>query len=159
VYALLPSEHALDYDVLKDCLLRRFDKTEDDFKQKFRACRPESGETFQKFAVRLSGFFNRWIEMSGIALYYENLRDLMIRGQFLHVCNKDVLLFLKERVPKDIGEMSQLADRFKEARRANVVSLTNPNLRGSPKNDRKGEDNGFKAKGDNSDKRICYKVI
>ena len=79
MYALLPSEHALDYDVLKDCLLRRFDKTEDDFKQKFRACRPESGETFQKFAVRLSGFFNRWIEMSGIALYYENLRDLMIK--------------------------------------------------------------------------------
>ena len=37
--------------MLKDCLLRRFDKTEDDFKQKFRACRPESGETFQKFAV------------------------------------------------------------------------------------------------------------
>jgi hypothetical protein len=47
VYALLPPEHALDYDVLKGCLLRRFDKTEDGFKQKFRACRPESGETFQ----------------------------------------------------------------------------------------------------------------
>ena len=87
---------------------------------------------------------------------YENLQDLMIRDQFLHVYNKDVLLFLKERVPKDIGEMSQLADRFKAARRANVVSLTNPNLRGSPKNDRNGEDKGFKAKGDNSDNRKCY---
>ena len=69
MYALLPSEHALDYDVLKGYLLRRFDKTEDGFKQKFRACRPESGET-----------------------------------------------------------------------------LTNPNLRGSHKNDRNGEDKGFKAK-------------
>jgi hypothetical protein len=47
---------------------------------------------------------------------------------------------VKVWVPKDIGEMSQLADRFKEDRRANVVSLTNPNLRGYPKNDRKGED-------------------
>jgi hypothetical protein len=79
----------------------------------------------------------------------------MIRDPFLHVCNKYVLLFLKERVPKDIGEMSQLADRFKEARSANVVSLNNPNLRGSPKNDKKGEDKGFKAKGDNSDNRKC----
>ena len=69
VYALLPPEHALDNDVLEGCLLRRFDKIEDGLKQKFRACRPESGETFQKFAVRLGGFFNRWIEMSGIALY------------------------------------------------------------------------------------------
>jgi hypothetical protein len=81
----------------------------------------------------------------------------MIRDQLLHVCNTDVLLFLKEQVPKDIGEMSQLADRFKEVRKANVVSLTNPNLRGSPKNDRSGEDKGFKAKGDNSDNRKCYK--
>jgi hypothetical protein len=62
-----------------------------------------------------------------------------------------VLLFLKERVHKDIGEMSQLEDRFKEARKSNVISLTNPNLRGYPKNDRKGEDKGFKAKGDNYD--------
>ena len=92
--------------------------------------------------------------MSGIALDYENLRDLMIRDQFLHMCNKDVLLFLKERVPKDIGEMSQLEDRFKEARISNVVSLTNPNLRGYPKNDRKGEDKRFK--GDNYDNRKCY---
>jgi broad specificity phosphatase PhoE len=68
VYAFLPSVHALDYDVLKGSLLRRFDKTEDGFKQMFRACRPESGETFQQFAVRLVRFFNRWIEMSGIAL-------------------------------------------------------------------------------------------
>jgi hypothetical protein len=79
VYALLPSEHALDYDVLKDCLLRRFDKTEDGFKQRFRACRSESGETFQQFAGRLGWPFHRWIEMSGIAFDYENLRDLMIR--------------------------------------------------------------------------------
>jgi len=73
------------------------------------------------------------------------------------VCSKDVQLFVKEWVPKDIGEMSQLADRFKEDRKANVVSLTNPNLREYPKNDRKCEDKGFKAKGDNYDNRKCYK--
>jgi hypothetical protein len=91
VYALLPSEHELDYDVLNSCMLRRFDKQKMVLGKKFRAFRPESGETFQKFAVRLGGFFNRWIEMSGIALYYENLRHLMKRDQFLHVCNKLLL--------------------------------------------------------------------
>jgi hypothetical protein len=40
---------------------------------------PAIGETFQQFAVRLGWPFNRWIEMSGIAFDYENLRDLMIR--------------------------------------------------------------------------------
>ena len=79
VYVLLPSEHALYYDVLKGCLLRRFDKTEDGLKQRFRACRPESDETFQQFAVRWGWPFNRWIEMLGIAFDYANLRDFMIK--------------------------------------------------------------------------------
>ncbi|CAC5422028.1 unnamed protein product [Mytilus coruscus] len=42
VYALLPSDQALDYDALRTCLLKRFNITEDGFKQKFRSCRPES---------------------------------------------------------------------------------------------------------------------
>ena len=46
VYALLPSEYALDYDFLKDALLKRYDLTEDGFKRKFRSCKPDIGETF-----------------------------------------------------------------------------------------------------------------
>lgn len=99
--------------------------TEDGFKQKFRSCRPESGETFQQFAVRLSSYFMRWIEMSKVPKTYEGLYDLMLRDQFLHVCNKEVMLFLKERTPGSIDEMTKLADQFKEARRVNVVTLTN----------------------------------
>lgn len=46
VYALLPQEKATDYDALKTALLKRFEKTEDGFRQKFRRCRPKVGETF-----------------------------------------------------------------------------------------------------------------
>lgn len=41
VYALLPQEKATDYDALKTTFLKRFEKTEDGFRQKFRRCRPE----------------------------------------------------------------------------------------------------------------------
>lgn len=53
VYALLPSDKALDYNELKKALLKRYELTEDGFKRKFRACRPECGETFCQFTVRL----------------------------------------------------------------------------------------------------------
>ena len=43
VYALLPSDQALDYDALKMALLKRYELTEDGFKRKFRSCRPELG--------------------------------------------------------------------------------------------------------------------
>lgn len=124
VYALLPPEQALNFEALKTSLLKRFNMTEDGFKHKFRSCRPESGETFEQYSVRLGGYFSRWIDMSEIPKTYEGLYDLMLRDQFLHVCNNEVMLFLKERVPKSIDDMTKYADQFKEARRVNITTLT-----------------------------------
>ena len=95
VYALLPSAEALNYDALKSALLKRYDLTEDGFKRKFRSCRPEMGETFSQFSVRMSNYLNRWIEMSKIAKSFDGLYDLILRDQFLNVCNRDLALFLK----------------------------------------------------------------
>lgn len=64
VYALMSSETAQNYDELKSALLRRYDLTEDGFKRKFRSSRPEPGETFSQFTVRLGSYLTRWIEMS-----------------------------------------------------------------------------------------------
>ncbi|MCS5551093.1 MAG: hypothetical protein NZ811_06200 [Gammaproteobacteria bacterium] len=53
--------------------------------------------------------------------------------------------------------MSRLADQYKEARRANVVSLTNPNFRGSPKKGKPNDVKGFQNKDNRtSDSRKCF---
>lgn len=36
-----PQEKITDYDALKTAFLKRFDKTEEEFRLKFRRCRPE----------------------------------------------------------------------------------------------------------------------
>ncbi|CAC5413817.1 unnamed protein product [Mytilus coruscus] len=123
-------DQALDYDALKICLLKRFNMTEDGFKQKFRSCRPESGETFQQFSVRLGSYFSRWIDMANGLKTFDGLYDLMLKDQFLHICNNEVMLFLKERVPKSRDEITRYADQLKEARRVNIVSLTNQTQKG-----------------------------
>lgn len=125
VYALLPATQALDYDELKSALLKRFDKTEDGFKRKFRSCRPEAGENFSQCAVRLGSYLNRWVEMSQIDKTYDGLFDLMLRDQFLFMCNRELTMFLLERQPKSTGEMSKLADQFREARFTGASSLCN----------------------------------
>ena len=124
VYALLPAEKALVYDDVKDALLKRFDKTEDGYKRKFRSCRPEQGETFIQFSVRLSSYFQRWLEMAKINKTFADLFDLVVRDQFLHICNHDLTLFLKERTPNSVADMAQLADQFREARRIGALALT-----------------------------------
>ncbi|XP_062609199.1 uncharacterized protein LOC134270945 [Saccostrea cucullata] len=123
VYALLPQEKALDYDALKTALLKRFEKTEDGFRQKFRKSRPEVGETFSQFVVRLGSYLDRWIELGRVNKTFDGLYDLILRDQFLFMCNKELTLFLKERIPKNIREMCDLADQFREARRVNIQTL------------------------------------
>ncbi|XP_061190531.1 uncharacterized protein LOC133198457 [Saccostrea echinata] len=61
VYALLPSEEALDYDKLKLALLKRYDLTEDRFKRKFRSSRPEEGANSKVYS-RYGSFSNQYRE-------------------------------------------------------------------------------------------------
>ncbi|XP_033736589.1 uncharacterized protein LOC117324870 [Pecten maximus] len=116
VFRRLPVEQSLDYNVLKDALLKRFETTEQGFRKKFKTGRPEAGENFAKFAVRLDSYFLRWLEMAKTPKTFEGVKDLIIRDQFIQACGNELTLFLKERIPATIGEMAKLADQFADAR-------------------------------------------
>ncbi|XP_052079017.1 uncharacterized protein LOC127717282 [Mytilus californianus] len=119
----MPVDKALDYPALKDALLKRYDMTEEGFKRRFRSCRPEPGETFIQFSVRLDSYFKRWIDMAHTDTTYISLYDLIIRDQFLHICSKDLSLFLKERIPDSLEKMVALADQYREARQTSASNL------------------------------------
>ena len=65
--------------------------------------------------------------MSDCLKTYEGLFDLMMRDQFLRICNKELTLYLKERIPRSLQQMATLADQFKEAGLTSAVSLTYQN--------------------------------
>ncbi|KAK3746423.1 hypothetical protein QZH41_012761 [Actinostola sp. cb2023] len=128
VYTSIPQECAEDYPVLKAALLKRYELTEEGFRNKFRQCKPEKGETVFQFISRLSRYFKRWTELSDISKTFNALQDLIIREQFLLACSTDMALFLRERVPKDMTEMTKLAEQFMEAH-GGSVSNTKPPIR------------------------------
>ncbi|XP_060073585.1 uncharacterized protein LOC132553365 [Ylistrum balloti] len=116
VFSRLPVEKSLNYDTLKEALLKRFEMTEEGFRQRFRTGRPDSGETLTQFSVRLDNYFVRWLELAKAEKTYDGLKDLMLRDQFLQICGSELRLFLKERIPKSMAEMAKLADQFADAR-------------------------------------------
>ena len=65
VYSRLSIAEANDYKKVNTALLRRFALTQEGFRQKFRSCLPESGESAPQFAVRIESYLIRWIEMAG----------------------------------------------------------------------------------------------
>ena len=59
VYSRLSSAEALDYDKLCDALLKRYQLTEEGFRQKFRTSKQEVRETAGEFVVRLTNYLCR----------------------------------------------------------------------------------------------------
>ena len=87
VYRRLGKDDSDSYDKLKKALLKRYELTEEGFRNKFRDTKIMKG----------------------------TLLDLMLREQFVSNCNKSLAVFLKERTPKNSKEMASLAEQYVEA--------------------------------------------
>ena len=59
VYSRLSEEAAQDYDRVKLALMKRYDLTEDGYRRKFRASKPEVDESPEQFIVRLDRYLLR----------------------------------------------------------------------------------------------------
>ena len=121
VYSRLSPEEAKNYEKLRDALLKRYQLTEEGFRQKFRTSKQETGETAGQFVIRLKNYLARWMELGKVPESFEGLRDLLLREQFLTVSNKNLVLFLKERKIKSVNEMTELAEQYMEAHTVSEV--------------------------------------
>jgi hypothetical protein len=111
----MPPEEANDYTALKKAVLKRYQLTEEGFRLKFRDSKPLQGETVFQFIARLRRYFNRWTEMAEIEDTYKALSDLLIREQFIQSCSQDLALFIKERMPRSVEDVTMLAEQYIEA--------------------------------------------
>ena len=109
MYSRLSTEDANDHVKLCEALLKRYQLTEEGFRQKTRNSKQEIGETAGQFVIRLSNYLVRWMELGKVKATFEGLRDLIVREQFLSVSNKSFVLFLKDRKIKSVDEMVELA--------------------------------------------------
>ena len=104
-----------EYELLKIALLNRYRLTDADFRNKFRQAKPQDGESFSQFGIRITGYLDRWIELSETSLSYEGIRDLLIREQALGVGSAELRVFIEERTPGSFKEMCSIAEQYLKA--------------------------------------------
>ena len=121
----MSSHDALDYDKLKEALLKRYQLTEEGFRSKFRECKADYGETPSQFITRLNMYLTRWVDMAKITKSYDGLFEMMVKEQFLTNCAKDLAMYLREKPNISIEELSQMAERYMEAHGQNISMLHN----------------------------------
>ena len=88
---------AKDYEILKDALLKRFNLTEEGFKQKFKSARAEVGEEPTQFIARLVNYLMRWTDLANVEKDFDGLMNLVVKEQYLKSCPVQLATFLRER--------------------------------------------------------------
>ena len=113
VYTRMSDADASDYDKLKKALLTRYNYTEDGYRRRFREATPETEETPDQLVIRLKNYLAKWLELSGSSpANFDALVYLIVKEQFINACSEDLAMYLLERGPKDLVELTTWAQKY-----------------------------------------------
>ena len=104
---------ASDYDKLKKALITRYNYTEDGYRKRFREATPGTEETPDQFIIKLKNYLAKWLELSGSSpANFDALVDLIVKEQFIKACSEDLAMYLLERGPKDLVELTTWVQKY-----------------------------------------------
>ena len=113
--------------------MKRYDLTEDGYRRKFRASKPEVDESPEQFIVRLDRYLLRWLELSHTERSFEGLKDLIVKEQFIDSCPKELAIHLRERAPETLAQIAKIADQYLEAHGKHLFSCGSKKPQVQPK--------------------------
>ena len=116
-YASLNMERAKEYHLVKEAILKRYDINEEIYRQRFRGAKKKAEETYSGFGVRLNDMFNKWTGAEKEERTKEEICEMMVMEQLMESMPTDLKIWLKERKPKTILEVGELADDYVTARK------------------------------------------
>ena len=115
-YTRLSEEDAMNYQELKNVFLKRYNLTEEGYHEKFRKCRPEPEETVDQFIFRIRLYLEKWVELANVDASVDGFKNLIIKEQVIDVCPRDLSIYLQERAPRTLDEISMIAEQYLKAR-------------------------------------------
>ena len=76
IYSQLNVEQSSNYDKVKEIILKGYELVPEAYRQKFRNCRKETGQTHVEFARTKEQLFDRWCSSKKVNKDHERLRQL-----------------------------------------------------------------------------------
>ncbi|XP_073399445.1 uncharacterized protein [Dendrobates tinctorius] len=115
-FASLPPEADDDYDAIKQALIAKYRLTPEVYRKKFRHLQRGPHDSYSDVVQGLRTQFDQWIHGLSVESF-EQLRDLMIKDQFLHLCPAEVRQFILDREPTNADKAAQIADNYEANRK------------------------------------------
>lgn len=123
----LSLEESLQYEVLKESVLRAYELVPEAYRQKFRSHKKTSGQTFVEFAREKGALFDKWCAANEVKDSFESLRQLVLLEDFKSALPEKMVMFLNEQKVTSLSKAAVLADEF---------VLTHKNVFVPPRTDR-----------------------
>ena len=95
-YAALKAEDATKYPEVKAAILRRYNITEETYRQQFRSDKRKESETFMELVIRLQDLFQKW---TAGCKTVEEVSEKMVIEQLINTMPSDLRIWIKERKP------------------------------------------------------------
>ena len=90
-------EDSRDYEKVKEAILRRYDITEESYRQRFRSAKKRGKESNRELVTRLNDLAGKWLQSYKTR---EELLDQVVLEQFLRTLPEEVRVFVRERHPQ-----------------------------------------------------------
>ncbi|XP_062594005.1 uncharacterized protein LOC134255486 [Saccostrea cucullata] len=121
-YSRLSDADSDNYEIIKTAILKRYELTSEDYREKFRQGKQSNDESFKDFVVRVERYLNHWCEREKIDSDFGKLYDMVLREQVVRSCPKDLQLWILEHDPKSIEEVVALSNAFQAAHKSKYLS-------------------------------------
>ena len=113
VYTRMSDADVSDYGKLKKALLKRYNYSDDGYWKRFREATPETEETPDQFVIRLKNYLAKLLDLScSSPANFDALVDLIVKEQFINACSEDLAMYLLERGPNDLVELTTWAQKY-----------------------------------------------
>nr|XP_033961533.1 uncharacterized protein LOC117463411 [Pseudochaenichthys georgianus] len=112
VVSSLSLEESLQYEVLKESILRAYELVPEAYRQKFRNHKKSATQTFVEFAREKGILFDKWCAANEVKDHFESLRQLLLLEDFKNTLPERMVIFLNEQKVTSLAKAAVLADEF-----------------------------------------------
>ena len=112
IYTRLSVEQAVNYDFVKDIILKGYELVPEAYRQRFRNWGKSRDQTDVEFARVKEQLFDRWCSSHKVDKDHKKLRQLVLIEEFKRCIHSDVRTFIYEQKANTLDTAARLADDY-----------------------------------------------
>ena len=111
-YTALPIFECVDYNSVKNAILKAYKLVPEAYRQKFRNYRKQESQTHVEFAHEKEVYFDRWCNSREVGTDFEKLRQVILIEEFKRCVRDDIKTYLDEQKVENLAKAAAYADDY-----------------------------------------------